>query len=193
MNFKLVLENYLRNPFRSITLSLLVAILASALLVGGFLSQSLSKGLEQISGIQSDILQMVVWVIGSFFLLISVAAIISTFVLTVREKRKEYALLRIVGYTQRRVRNLVLGEAAFVTAVGIALGFLFSSVAYFVFKIAVEEQPGLLLLFPEEWEFALTYLFVIVFLLLVGTLSVYKIANGIARSEVSTILREEET
>ncbi len=56
MRFNLILENYLRNPFRSITLSLLVAVLASILWVGGFLSQSLTKGLKQFSGLDADIL-----------------------------------------------------------------------------------------------------------------------------------------
>ena len=38
----LIIENYLRNPFRSFGLSLLIAMLASSLLVGGLFSFSLS-------------------------------------------------------------------------------------------------------------------------------------------------------
>jgi putative ABC transport system permease protein len=34
-DFNLIIENYLRNPFRSFGLSLLIALLASVLLVGG--------------------------------------------------------------------------------------------------------------------------------------------------------------
>lgn len=45
----LIVENYLRNPFRSLGLSLLIALLASVLLVGGLLSLSLSKGLDRLS------------------------------------------------------------------------------------------------------------------------------------------------
>ena len=48
-NFNLILENYLRNPFRSFGLSLLIALFASVLLVGGLLSFSLSKGLNRLS------------------------------------------------------------------------------------------------------------------------------------------------
>ena len=48
-NFNLILENYLRNPFRSFGLSLLIALFASVLLVGGLLSFSLSRGLNRLS------------------------------------------------------------------------------------------------------------------------------------------------
>ena len=48
-NLNLILENYLRNPFRSFGLSLLIALFASVLLVGGLLSFSLSKGLNRLS------------------------------------------------------------------------------------------------------------------------------------------------
>ena len=48
-NFDLILENYLRNPFRSFGLSLLIALFASVLLIGGLLSVSLSKGLNRLS------------------------------------------------------------------------------------------------------------------------------------------------
>jgi hypothetical protein len=48
-DLNLIIENYLRNPFRSFGLSLLIALLASVLLVGGLLSFSLSKGLNRLS------------------------------------------------------------------------------------------------------------------------------------------------
>ena len=48
-NFDLILQNYLRNPFRSFGLSLLIALFASVLLIGGLLSISLSKGLDRLS------------------------------------------------------------------------------------------------------------------------------------------------
>ena len=48
-NIDLIIENYLRNSFRSFGLSLLIALLASVLLVGGLLSLSLSKGLNRLS------------------------------------------------------------------------------------------------------------------------------------------------
>ncbi|WP_297700443.1 hypothetical protein [uncultured Fibrobacter sp.] len=48
-NIDLIIENYLQNPFRSFGLSLLIALFASVLLVGGLLSLSLSKGLNRLS------------------------------------------------------------------------------------------------------------------------------------------------
>ncbi|MBR4399143.1 MAG: ABC transporter permease, partial [Fibrobacter sp.] len=48
-NLDLIIENYLRNPFRSFGLSLLIALLAAVLLVAGLLSLSLSKGLNRLS------------------------------------------------------------------------------------------------------------------------------------------------
>lgn len=42
-DFNLIIENYLRNPFRSFGLSLLIALLASVLLVGGLLSFSFRR------------------------------------------------------------------------------------------------------------------------------------------------------
>ena len=48
-NLDCILENYFRNPFRNLALSLLIALFASVLLIGGLLSISLSKGLHRLS------------------------------------------------------------------------------------------------------------------------------------------------
>ena len=45
-NIDLIIENYLRNPFRSFGLSLLIALFASVLLVGGAFVAFPFEGLE---------------------------------------------------------------------------------------------------------------------------------------------------
>lgn len=149
---------------------------------------------DLFSGLQKSarFLQTIVWIIVVFFLIMATAAIVISFSLSTRERRHEYALLRIVGITQKRLRNLVLDEALLVSAVGTYLGLLFASVVFFTFKIWIGEHVGVPFIVPAAAEIAAVYAAVILLLHSVGPVAVFGVANKVSQVDAYAALREVE-
>ena len=149
---------------------------------------------DLFSGLQksANFLQIVVWSIVALFLMIAVAAIVISFSLSTRERRREYALLRIVGYARKRLRTLVLGESLLVSAVGTYIGLLLSSVAFFTFKIWIGEHVNVPFIAPGNAEIAAVYAVVVLLLHSVGPVAVFGVANKVSKIDAYAALREVE-
>ena len=149
---------------------------------------------DMFSGLEKSarILQIVVWVIVAFFLIVAVAAIVISFSLSTRERRREYALLRIIGFTRKRLKKLVLAESFLVSAVGTYIGLLFTSVAFFTFRIWIGEHVGIPFIVPAAAEIAGVYVAVILLLHSVGPAAVYGVANKVSQIDAYAALREVE-
>jgi putative ABC transport system permease protein len=150
--------------------------------------KDLFSGLQQ----SANFLQIVVWAIVAIFLIVSAAAIVISFSLSTRERRREYALLRIIGFTRKRLQNLVLGEALLVSAVGTYIGLLFASVAFFTFRIWIGEHVGVPFIIPASAEITGVYVAVILLLHSVGPAAVYGVANKVSQIDAYAALREVE-
>jgi len=149
---------------------------------------------DMFSGLEKSarILQIVVWVIVAFFLFVAVAAIVISFSLSTRERRREYALLRIIGFTRKRLKKLVLAESFLVSAVGTYIGLLFTSVAFFTFRIWIGEHVGVPFIIPASAEITGVYVAVILLLHSVGPAAVYGVANKVSQIDAYAALREVE-
>ena len=149
---------------------------------------------DMFSGLEKSarILQIVVWVIVAFFLIVAVAAIVISFSLSTRERRREYALLRIIGFTRKRLKKLVLAESFLVSAVGTYIGLLFTSVAFFTFRIWIGEHVGVPFIIPATVEITGVYVAVILLLHSVGPAAVYGVANKVSQIDAYAALREVE-
>ncbi|WP_405331998.1 ABC transporter permease [Fibrobacter sp.] len=150
--------------------------------------KDLFSGLQQ----SANFLQIVVWVIVAFFLIVAVAAIVISFSLSTRERRREYALLRIIGFTRKRLKKLVLAESFLVSAVGTYIGLLFTSVAFFTFRIWIGEHVGVPFIIPASAEITGVYMAVILLLHSVGPAAVYGVANKVSQIDAYAALREVE-
>ncbi len=137
-------------------------------------------------------LQIVVWVIVAFFLIVAVSAIVISFSLSTRERQREYALLRVVGYARNRLKLLVLGESLLVSAVGTYIGLLFASVAFFTFKIWIGEHVGIPFIVPDTFDIVRVYVAIILLLHSVGPVAVYGVANKVSKIDAYAALREVE-
>lgn len=149
---------------------------------------------DMFSGLEksASFLKFVVWAIVAFFLIVAVSAVVISFSLSTRERRREYALLRIIGFTRKRLQNLVLSEALLVSAVGTYIGLLFASVAFFTFKIWIGEHVGIPFIVPAATEIAGVYAAVILLLHSVGPAAVYGVANKVSQIDAYAALREVE-
>ena len=149
---------------------------------------------DMFSGLEKSArtLQIVVWVIVAFFLIVAVSAIVISFSLSTRERQREYALLRVVGYARNRLRLLVLGESLLVSAVGTYIGLLFASVAFFTFKIWIGEHVGIPFIVPDTFDIVRVYVVIILLLHSVGPVAVYGVANKVSKIDAYAALREVE-
>ena len=149
---------------------------------------------DMFSGLEksANFLQIVLWVIVVFFLMVAVAAIVISFSLSTRERRREYALLRILGFTRKRLRTLVLGESLLVSATGAYIGLLLASVAFFTFKIWIGEHVSVPFIVPGNAEIAAVYAVVILLLHSVGPVAVFGVANKVSKIDAYAALREVE-
>ena len=149
---------------------------------------------DMFSGLEKSArtLQIVVWVIVAFFLIVVVSAIVISFSLSTRERQREYALLRVVGYARNRLRLLVLGESLLVSAVGTYIGLLFASVAFFTFKIWIGEHVGIPFIVPDTFDIVRVYVVIILLLHSVGPVAVYGVASKVSKIDAYAALREVE-
>ena len=149
---------------------------------------------DMFSGLEKSArtLQIVVWVIVAFFLIVAVSAIVISFSLSTRERQREYALLRVVGYARNRLRLLVLGESLLVSAVGTYIGLLFASVAFFTFKIWIGEHVGIPFIVPDTFDIVRVYVVIILLLHSVGPVAVYGVASKVSKIDAYAALREVE-
>ena len=149
---------------------------------------------DMFSGLEKSArtLQIVVWVIVAFFLIVAVSAIVISFSLSTRERQREYALLRVVGYARNRLRLLVLGESLLVSVVGTYIGLLFASVAFFTFKIWIGEHVGIPFIVPDTFDIVRVYVVIILLLHSVGPVAVYGVANKVSKIDAYAALREVE-
>jgi ABC-type antimicrobial peptide transport system permease subunit len=74
-------------------------------------------GSDQASSTERETLVVMANVVGGWGLIIVVFAVASTLTLSVRQRRREMALLKTVGATPRQVRRMIVGEAAVVSIV----------------------------------------------------------------------------
>lgn len=149
---------------------------------------------DLFTGLQksASFLKIVVWVIVAIFWIVTAAVIMIAFSLSTRERKREYALLRMIGFTRKRLQNLVLGEALLVSVVGTYIGLFFASVFFFAFRIGIREWVEVPFILPSALEIVGVYVSVAFLLLSVGPAAVYGVANKVSKIDAYVALREGE-
>ena len=140
---------------------------------------------EMISGISrslqgtSDVIGVLiaaVWVLGLVILLLA-------FTMSVNERKREFAVLRVIGASQGKLASIVMQEALLTGLCGSVLGTGLALVGMLGFRTAVSEQIGLPFLLPGAGQTALLAV------LLAGILAAAVCAYRISRVDTALILR----
>jgi ABC-type antimicrobial peptide transport system permease subunit len=74
----------------------------------------------------SDMLQMVLGAIGALAMMVSAINIANTMVMSIYERTKEIGIMKVLGCSFGRIRDLFLMEAGFIGLAGGAIGLLLS-------------------------------------------------------------------
>lgn len=107
-------------------------------------------------------------------------------------RKKEFAVLRVLGATRKKLADIVLTEAFLISMCGAIFGSIFAAIVVFPFGRNIGAQMGMPLLLPELWDSVRFLLFSILLSFAVGPLSAAFSAYKISRAETYATMREGE-
>ena len=116
--------------------------------------------------------------------------IIAAFCMIIRERRQEFAVLRMLGASRKMLSGMIFTETAAICALSSALGILLACVVVFPFSGLIEEKLGLPFLQPGTGMCILLAAGTFLGVLLTGTVASMWTANRLSHVDTSKILRE---
>ena len=140
---------------------------------------------DSLAGVSRTVALLIVavWVLALAILLIA-------FAMMVRERRREFAVLRLLGTSRRGLCALVLSESALCGLLGGLLGVAIGATAVFPFTALIETRLGLPYLTPAVGGVLLLGAATVLVTTLVGALAGGWAALRLSRTDVGTTLRE---
>ena len=145
--------------------------------------------LTGVSDSLTGIARTVTVLIGAVWAL-ALAILIIAFAMMISERRREFAVLRLLGASRRGLCGLVLKESALCSLVGALLGVGVAATGVFPFTALIETRLGLPYLTPDAGRVALLALLTALATLLAGALSSVWAAVRLSRVDPGATLRE---
>lgn len=140
---------------------------------------------ESLAGISRTVTALIIAVWALAFIVLLLA-----FVLIVRERAREFAVLRLVGASRRMVGSMVLLESSLCGLLGGLLGVGLASAVLFPFAQLIESTLNLPYLMPEGGTVLLLAAGTVLLSMLVAALSSAVAAYRLSRVDPGTALRE---
>lgn len=146
---------------------------------------------EMISGISdslsgvSDIIGILiaaVWILGAAILMLA-------FTMSVNDRKKEFAVLRVIGASRKRLAGIVLQEAFWTGLIGGAAGVIICLAVLLPFNGLIEETLRLPFLLPGGGKTAVYIIAALCASVLIGAVTAAVSAFRISRLDTGVILR----
>ena len=120
------------------------------------------------------------------------AAVIMSAALSVlaNERRREFAVLRTIGFSRKRLGGLILSETAVICLSGAFAGILLTALTVFSFGKLIETKTGLPYLSPDIPQVLVYALIAFAAVMLTGPLASAYSAYRLSRVDTGRILRE---
>ena len=140
---------------------------------------------SSLSGISSTVKTLIaaVWVLALVILLIAFAMIVN-------ERKREFAVLRLLGTSRAMLSGMVLKESALCSLAGGLLGILAAAVIVFPFTTLIETSLGLPYLMPSLPSVLLLGVLALAATVLIGSLASSYASVRLSRVDPGTVLRE---
>lgn len=143
---------------------------------------SIAGGLGSVSRI-IGVLTVVIW-------LLAIVILIIAFVMIANERKKEFAILRVMGASQAMLSRLMLAESALISLIGAVLGVGLASLLVFPFSNLIRTRLNLPYLLPGGGTIAALIAGAVLISVLAGALSSAVSARKLSRSDAALVLRE---
>jgi putative ABC transport system permease protein len=124
--------------------------------------------------------------------LLAVAALGVLFSVMINERKKEFALLRILGATRKKLVSIVLCESSLAALAGALAGVLVAALIVFPFSVYIGDRLQLPFIVPRGSAVALSVLGSLFLAFIVGPLASILGAIRISRAETYYTMREGE-
>ena len=116
--------------------------------------------------------------------------LVIAFAMIANERRREFALLRLIGGSRRMLGRMALQEAALCSLLGGAAGTILAALIVFPFTTLIETSLGLPYLTPPAAVIIGMAAASLLLTVLVGSLASAFAAVRLSRAEPGTVLRE---
>ena len=139
---------------------------------------------DSLSGVSDVIGGMIaaVWILGTVILLLA-------FSMSVNARKKEFAVLRVIGVSQKRLAGIILREGLIAGGIGSLLGAGLALLCLAAFHQLIENQLGLPLLLPAAGRIAWLAVWAVCVSVLAGAAAAAVSAYRISRADPALILR----
>ena len=142
-----------------------------------------------IAGGLANVSQMIGGLVAVIWLLAMVILIVA-FAMIANERIKEFAVLRMIGATQRFLFWLLTLESMLIGLSGAAVGTALAALVVFPFSGLIRSRLSLPYLLPDGGKVLLLLMAAIVFSVLAGWLAAFFSAGKILRQEPGLVLRD---
>ena len=149
----------------------------------GSMIEGIAGSLDGISRI-AGVLSVFIWILTLIILTIA-------FYMMANERKKEFAILRVIGASRKDLSLIVLLESAALSLAGSMAGVLAGLLAVLPFSGAIEQALQLPFLLPGAGQIAVTAAVAGLLSVLFGAVSSSAAAYRIAGADTGTILRSE--
>lgn len=149
-------------------------------------TKSMIAGVSDSLGGVANVIQILIIAVWIFvFILLFVV-----FAAMVNERKKEFAVYRVIGTSKSILAGMVLAESTILSFTGGSLGCLAAVLGIFSFSTVIENQLGLPFLMPD-WNAILIYgLITLAVSVLISSIAAFYAAFRLSRVDAGLILRE---
>lgn len=150
-------------------------------------SRAMTSGVaDSIAGASTviGVLFASLWVLAAVVLVVA-------FTMMGKQRRREFAVLRVLGASRRALSGVVVKESLIVSAMGALLGVIVAAGAVHAFGGTIESALGLPFLIPEVGQLAVFALLAFVVAMIAGPAASATSAMRLSRVDIGQILREE--
>ncbi len=144
---------------------------------------NVAEGLTSVSGIISTLI-IVIWILS-----ISVMAV--AFVMIVNERKKEFAIIRVTGASEKMMQKMIKKEAFIVSAVGSILGAVLGISVVSLFSESIENYLDLPFLLPSPANLLGIFILAIAAATISGSIAASFAVYRISRLDPALILQED--
>ena len=144
--------------------------------------------ITDVSGSLSGISRTVTWLTAAIWIL-SLVILLIAFAMIVNERKKEFALLRLLGTSRRLLGSVIRIETAVCSLAGGIAGVMIASVFLFPFTKLIESSLGLPYLTPPLPRILLTALATLAGTVIMGSLASAWAAGRLSRVDPGIVLR----
>lgn len=134
----------------------------------------------------------IMYSVAGVFWLIAALVMFVVYFFAFNERQREFATLRALGASKRRVIGIVLGESTILSTIGAVVGILFGLIVVNFFSVSISRTIGLPYLAPEAGAWAEAFVIALVAGVITCPLAALPTAWRIGRKDIYTSLREGE-